>query len=136
MKALAEIFLRPRQALILAGPQGCGKSTLAREIAATFGAFYECSFETIIYDRFAIGRILAHEPKALIIDGLPDYGARMPMLMALIKQETILCDVRLMLPASRKCPQAVIFCAQTHETERARTFAREYPSHFQLVELD
>ena len=56
--------------LVIAGPQGCGKTTLAREIAEKEGAFHECRSDELL-NTFGLGRILRKAPSTLIIDVPP-----------------------------------------------------------------
>jgi ABC-type phosphonate transport system ATPase subunit len=56
-----EYELKHGQALVITGPHGCGKTTLARKIAARHGTFAEIEAHELS-TRFGLGRALAEEP--------------------------------------------------------------------------
>lgn len=75
-------------ALILAGPQGCGKTRLAKLIGQRHGSVAEM-------DPACLGRpselacVLQDKPAVLIIDGLPRTPAQLETLRALVGNPTI-----------------------------------------------
>lgn len=95
------------RALVLAGPQGCGKSALAREIAAIHGRFVEVEARHLNSDR-GINDLLAGEPETVIVEGIPSY----PHTAAYLK--TLITNKEAVIP-SRNGPKTVktpnfIFC--------------------------
>lgn len=57
-------------ALILAGPQGCGKTILANKIAEQYGRVQECELRQLASSR-DLNMLLLGRPDALIVEGLP-----------------------------------------------------------------
>jgi len=55
------------KALIIRGPQGSGKSTIAREIAKARGPYVETTLADID-SPFELGRLMAHDPATIIVD--------------------------------------------------------------------
>ena len=58
------------QAIVIAGPQGCGKSRLAREMAAARGSFAEIGRDTFL-STFRFGNILSRHPATVIVEDAP-----------------------------------------------------------------
>lgn len=78
--------LKPGVALVLAGPQGCGKTRLARLIAEQYSSYVEVELRQLEYGS-GIADALSGEPSVLIVDGAPD---RLPdMIKALITNPTV-----------------------------------------------
>lgn len=70
-------------ALVLVGPQGCGKTLLARELAAELGTFEHVEVYDL-EDRNRRKRIFDAQPQTVIIEGLPARHALMEILKAMI----------------------------------------------------
>lgn len=107
--------LQTGRALVLVGPEGSGKTELAREIARAFGgAFVEVEHRDLLF--LPTWRdIMGHSPSTVIVDGLPLLTADDPMtatLKAAISGAwvpTFQSDRRPRLDGAWRAPQ-FIFC--------------------------
>ncbi len=70
-------------ALVLAGPQGCGKTTLARKIAEAHGTYREIN-ATDLETPFHLGNALVDEPRTLIVEGIPTHPETMARVKAML----------------------------------------------------
>ena len=64
---VTEARIEKGRALVLAGPQGCGKTLLARKLAAAHGTFVETDARAL-QDPFTLGGLLAQNPTTVIVD--------------------------------------------------------------------
>ena len=78
--------LKHGQALVITGPQGCGKTTLARKIAEKHGRFIETDAHQLETHR-GLNDLLASEPSTVICDGMPESEDTQARLKALITGE-------------------------------------------------
>lgn len=62
--------LRKGCATVIAGPEGSGKTTLARELAGAHGSFIETDARVLI-SPFHLGHALANKPATIIVDEVP-----------------------------------------------------------------
>jgi hypothetical protein len=93
------------------GPQGCGKSTKARELAAREGKFVEISGEDLASD-FRLGAALANEPATVIVDVERSLDQRAQLkLKQLITNDRALCHRKGREPLTVRTPN-FIFCSQ------------------------
>ena len=104
-----EYELKHGQALVITGPHGCGKTTLARKIAARHGTFAEIEAHELS-TRFGLGRALAEEPNTLIVEGFPDNEETLAEVKAALTGNTILCNLKYQEPRIVKSPN-FIFCS-------------------------
>lgn len=82
-----EYELKRGQALVITGPQGCGKSTLARRIAEKHGSFVEADVGQLEMHR-ALNNLITIEPRTLIVDGFPKSEETQALLKSLITGDT------------------------------------------------
>ena len=73
---------------IITGPEGCGKSTLARNMAAELGAFVEIERDTFL-STFRFGNILSRHPATVIVEDAPARMILDPKTRALAESSHI-----------------------------------------------
>lgn len=95
-------------ALVLTGPQGCGKTTTARKIAEAHGSYRE--IEAMDLDSpFGLGSALDNQPNTLIIEGAPASEETMHRVKAMLTSDTAIAERKGMEPKQVKAPN-FIFC--------------------------
>ena len=67
---------------VIAGPEGCGRSTLARSMAAELGTFVEVERDTFL-STFRFGNILSRHPATVIVEDAPARMILAPKTRAL-----------------------------------------------------
>jgi hypothetical protein len=98
------------RALVLAGPQGCGKTTLARKLASAAGSYVEMDARDLEEDGFALGAHLAQRPKTCIVDGFPRGEVSLTRLKAMITSDEVACHRKGLNPVLVPAPN-FIFCS-------------------------
>jgi energy-coupling factor transporter ATP-binding protein EcfA2 len=103
-----KLQLQPGRALVLTGPEGCGKSTAARGLASRAGAYAEIDARHLD-SAFGLSRAMQNSPNTVIVEGLPS-------LAALITVARALKDGEIELNAQGRPPRIVktpnfIFCS-------------------------
>lgn len=73
---IKNLTLTPGQALVLVGPQGCGKTLIARQIAQIHGSYLDDVDASELLTRRGIDRILAVQANTVIVEGMPDLRDR------------------------------------------------------------
>ena len=95
-------------ALVLTGPQGCGKTTLARKIAEAHGSYRE--IDSVELDsQFRLGAALDSEPCTLIVEGAPTSVETMRRVKAMLTSDTAIVERKGREPKEVKTPN-FIFC--------------------------
>lgn len=92
--------------LVISGPQACGKSTKARQIAVV--PFREIDVG-VLSSAFELSGALLSRPKTLIIDGLPRTRPQKETLKMLVDSDTWVC-VRKGLPSEHVRVPHLILC--------------------------
>jgi energy-coupling factor transporter ATP-binding protein EcfA2 len=95
-------------ALVLAGPQGCGKTTLARKIAEANGNYREIDATALDFP-FSLAAALANEPATLIVEGAPTSDAAWGCVKSMLTSDTITAERKGLEPKQIKSPN-FIFC--------------------------
>ena len=83
-----KLELKRGQALVITGPQGCGKTTLARQVASWYGDFIETVANQMETHR-GLNDLMKCEPNTVICDGLPESEDTQARLKELISTNTV-----------------------------------------------
>lgn len=108
MTNLENTQLIPGTALVITGPQGCGKTTLARKIAALHGKFAEVNADCL-GSPFGLTYALSGDPDALIVEGFPTHSKGIKEIKTMLMSDTIICHRLYKNPIQVKTPN-FIFC--------------------------
>lgn len=103
---LENITLTKGQALVLVGPQGCGKTTMAERIAKKHGSFIR--IDSCELDH-ALAAAISSEPDTVIAEGLPSNEAALVRVKSLITANEVAIKLPLQKPRMVKAPN-FIFC--------------------------
>lgn len=114
------IRLLPRQALVIVGPQGSGKATLARVTAAQYGTFTVCEFERLA-GYFGLHRVLAERPATVIVEGIWKKAEQANWVRRLVVAESVEVDVRGRHSQRVPVPN-FIFCTEHLRDDPGRPF--------------
>ena len=117
------------QALVIIGPQGSGKTTLAREIAAKHGSkvLEVCAHD--LAGRFGIDNLLANNPDVIICEEFPIDAAARAKLKDLITSDTVTVNRKYQPPIKVRSPH-LIFCSSGAE------FLTEHDRRYRVVSVD
>lgn len=106
MKA-ENIALIRGEALVITGPKGCGKTTLAREIAKRHGT-WELVYSVRPEGPFDFSRYLINEPDTLIVECYPLSEKLLDELKTMIASDTVICNLKCRPPTVRRTPKIII----------------------------
>lgn len=124
--------LQAGRALVITGPQGCGKTTLARELAKAHGGY----FDEIDASRFDSGRIpndaLESGPRVLIVNGVPNTRAALTCIKQLMTCAKVSYRPSYSPHLVDVAPPILVFT--TDNTKKARELAED-TRRFDLLEL-
>lgn len=109
MKPIHEYKLKHGQAMVITGPQGWGKTTLARKIAAQHGTFAEIGVHEL-ETYFGLGNALASEPDTLVVEGFPTNAETIAKIKSALACSTVICHWKHQEPKAMKTPN-FIFCS-------------------------
>lgn len=131
-----DITIQPGTALVISGPQGCGKSRLAQRIAKRMGPMVMVSFDTLLSDE-ALPHVINGDTAVVEVIELP-FGkiAADPSVLARVKQ-LITCDTWLYRPPfsarSKRIPSPRLIFT-TNETAEASVLCK-FSRRLALLEL-
>lgn len=109
------ITLQAGRPLVLFGPQGCGKSTAAREIAARHGAYVEAPAQALL-SSFELGALLARKPAVIILDEAPAELLASAEAGRLLFCESIVMQRKMFREERVSTPHFILCSSETNST--------------------
>lgn len=110
-------------ALVLAGREGCGKTTLARTVAGG-KRVAEIGLPELEH-QFSLGEVLADEPEVLIVDDLPQRKTTLDLVNQILGNDVTVCPRKGRWPVRVPSPH-LIFCTNQVAAAQALRDARRF----------
>lgn len=124
--------LQRGRALIIAGPQACGKSTLAHEIARQHTGRAQELDATYLDSKYGVENALLTGSQVLIVEGMPRTAIGLENVKQLVTSHTLSYRPRGAVDLLTVEPPLLIFT--TNDTEAARHFAAD-GRRFDLLDM-
>lgn len=100
------IKLKKTEGLVIIGPQGSGKTSLALEIGVRYGDTHEIQAADL-ESSVRLGRSLCHEPACLVVDGAPTASG-MEILKGLLASDEVICNRKYQDPVAVHAPHIIV----------------------------
>ena len=104
-----DINLDEHEVLIIAGPQGCGKTSIALKMAEALGTF-TVTDNSFLNNNFKRGGILAEEHDTIIIEEFTPSPKSYEMLKSLVSEDLILVERMHKETQHFEAPTNIILC--------------------------
>ncbi len=93
--------------VIIKGPQGCGKSTLAERMASIAGSYIRVNMDKVVNSSFGLGSALDSEPNTLIFEETLDNSRHIELAQHLVSDGSIKINVKYKWPCEVNVPNII-----------------------------